>query len=302
MDMKETDDGLDENSRKRLEKLQSEWDATPGKFLKSNLCVPDLRLLLQHHAPLHELIRAIAAAPEEQLPLATTPRRGVQRMQLETSSDALTHTQTQRDTVYAEKQALQQACQQLQDDLQQCNAASHKLLQTKNALQKNLEKVKEELQQEKATLQEVRQQLARTGSPPPQLSWLRQQAGLARRLGLADLPDDDIQALIQTVAVLSQRENLERLWSLLKEDCEATNRTVQTDEQALLVAALSWHNHNWRNKPYQLVQPTAGSLYLFDQHLRSQHTSSGEKIRALHLPGIADGSGRLLCKALVSTC
>jgi hypothetical protein len=55
------------------------------------------------------------------------------------------------------------------------------------------------------------------------------------------------------VAVLAQRDNLERL-PALKDRCEAENRPAHTAERALLAAALSWYNHNWRSKPYQLVR------------------------------------------------
>ena len=154
----------------------------------------------------------------------------------------------------------------------------------------------------KAHLRQAEDALAsvRTSTrPPPALDLLRDDPELAQAIGLAGLPDDDTQALIQTVAVLSQLDNLQRLWDALKERCEAGNRPASASELALLESALAWHNHNWLTRPYRLIEATPSSAYDFSRHLPSRHTPKGETVAALHLPGIADGSGKPLCKALV---
>jgi hypothetical protein len=43
------------------------------------------------------------------------------------------------------------------------------------------------------------------------------------------------------------------------------------------------------------------TAYDFERHLRSRHNTRGETVAALHLPGIADGGGHIVCKALVHT-
>ena len=124
---------------------------------------------------------------------------------------------------------------------------------------------------------------------------------MAQAVGVAFFPSDSPAAIIHVVGGGPQRDNLERLWATLKDRCETLNRPANAAECALLQAALHWHNHNWRTRPYRLLEAAARAPYDFEQHLRSRHSSSGERIKAQHLPGIADGSGKLLCKALVST-
>jgi hypothetical protein len=120
-------------------------------------------------------------------------------------------------------------------------------------------------------------------------------------MDLADLPADNTQALIQTVAVLAQFDNLKRLWEALKDRCEAGKRAVTDHEHTLLQAALAWHNHNWRSLPLRLIDVAAASRYDYETQLRSRHVTKGETVAAMYLPGIADGSGKTLCKALVQT-
>ena len=161
--------------------------------------------------------------------------------------------------------------------------------------------LKKELQQAQKELHASQAELARTGNAPMELALLREDTALAQALGLSPLPTDNTQALVQTVAVLAQRDNLERLWSTLKERCETDRRPASASESALLGAALAWHNHNWRTRPYLLIEAAPGMAYDYERHVRSCHTHTGETVAAQHLPGIADGSGTLLCKALVGT-
>jgi hypothetical protein len=289
---------LDKDSRKRLEKIQGEWDK-PQSRLSEKLTVADLRLLLEHHLPLQDLIRAIA---QNWLEDAALPSEGQtaplhpQKVQAEAAEQAAAAAQAQ-----AQVQTLTQQCQALQSDLTQCSAATQKLLQEKAATQQAQRQLEKQLQQAQKELAATRNELTRMGGAAAEVRLLQTDVALARRLDLADLPDDATQALVRVVAVLAQRDNLERLWTALKERCESENRPANSDERALLAAALSWYNHNWRSKPYQPLTPAPNSAYDFERHLRSQHTSAGEKIADLRLPGVADGSGRLLCKALVST-
>lgn len=291
---------LDKDSRKRLEKFQEEWDSTHS-FMLEKLTLPDLRLLLEHYRPLQDLIRAIAGTAQGGSPLAAAQQTSDLREQLQDTENIAQAATAAQAEAEAEVDALSQQCQALQHDLNQCSAASQKLLQEKTSAQEALRQLEKQLQQAQKELASTRTELARVGSAPAELKLLQSDSELARRLELADLPNDVTLALIRVVAVLAQRDNLERLWAALKERCEAENRAAHAEERALLAAALSWYNHNWRNKPYQLVEVASGAAYDFERHLRSQHTTGGEKISDLRLPGIADGSGRLSCKALVST-
>ncbi len=292
---------LDKERRTRLEKFLSQWDETPGTFMMKELTLPDLRLLLEHYSPLQDLIRAIAGTAQGSSPLPAAQQTSdlCERLQ-DTAAQTQAATAAQLRTE-AEADDLRQQCEALQHDLKQCSAATQKLLQEKTSAQEAFRQLEKQLQQAQKELTTTRTELARAGTAPAELTLLRDDVELARRLELTDLPSDTTQALIRIVAVLAQRDNLERLWAALKDRCEAENRPAHTAERALLAAALSWYNHNWRSKPYQLVEVAPGMAYDFERHLRSQHTTSGEKINELRLPGIADGSSRLSCKALVST-
>lgn len=297
---------LDKDSRKRLDKLSEDWDKVGGAF---NFLAGDIRLLLEHYQPLRNLIRDIAQNRQADAPLppegpTETAPQHAQPMQDEAAAqtaeqakeaaEALAQMQTQVQT-------LSEQCLALKDDLDQCSATAEKLLQEKKEAQQALRLLEKQLQQAQKELTASRNELDRMGSTAAEVRLLQTDATLARRLDLADLPDDATQALVRLVAVLAQRDNLERLWTALKERCETENRPAKEEESALLAAALTWYNHNWRSKPYQLVTAPPNMAYNFECHLRSQHSSAGEKITDLRLPGIADGSGRLLCKALVST-
>lgn len=294
-------EALDKSSRKRLEKIQVEWDKSPEAFMQERLSLPDLRLLLGHHAPLQDLIRAIVVTAQGGSPQEAAQQAADLRPQIEDEQCQAQNVIDEHEAAAAESEHLREQCQALQQDLKQCSATTQKLLQEKNTAQQALNQLEKHLQQTQMELSAARAELACAGSAPAELEWLRRDTELARRLELTDLPSDATQALIRVVAVLAQRDNLERLWLVLKERCEAENRAVDPKERALLAAALTWYNHNWCSKPYQLLEEAPGTPYDFERHLRSQHASSGERISELRLPGIADGRGRLSCKALVST-
>lgn len=292
---------LDKDSRKRLEKLASHWTESPG-FGLSNLTLPDLRLLLEHFEPLRELLRHIAA-PTQHTALTAEEQSGAapQPATLQTMGQL----QAELQQAHSECSHLKSQGQAAQHDLAACNATVKKLLQEEKKLQQNNKILKQDYKQLEKQLQQAQEQLSTCQSiqnhVPPELALLRSDPDMAQRLGLPDLPSNNTQALIQTVAILAQRDNLERLWSALKDRCEADKRPASAPEHALLETALAWHNHNWRTRPYRLIEAAPSSAYHFDNHLRSGHTPTGETVAELHLPGIADGSGKPLCKALVRT-
>lgn len=295
------EDSLDKKSRERLEKLESQWsEPCDAMFLKA-LTPPDLKLLLEHCTPLQDLIRALVATPEGTSPSALAHETASLRDQASAAQTAQEHAEAALASAQTELAQAHERCRAAERDLSQCTAKVQDLLQQNRLQQQTMQQLEQQRQQLQNTLSAAQAQLARSGSAPAELALLRQDTALAQALGLEPLPGDDTQALIQTVAVLSQRDNLERLWSALKDRCEADKRPASAGEHALLQAALAWHNHNWRTKPYRLIEAPPASAYHFDQHQRSRHASTGETISAQHLPGIADGSGHPLCKALVHT-
>ena len=295
------EDNLDKESRKRLEKLESQWSEPCDAMFLKELKLPDLKLLLEHFTPLQDLIRALVATPAGASPSALAHETASLRDQASAAQAAQDSAEAALASTQAELAQAHERCRAAERDLSQCTAKVQELVQQNRLQQQTMQQLEQQRQQLQNTLSAAQAQLARSGSAPAELALLRQDTALAQALGLEPLPGDDTQALIQTVAVLSQRDNLERLWSTLKDRCEADKRPASAGEHALLQAALAWHNHNWRTKPYRLIEAAPASAYHFDQHQRSRHASTGETISAQHLPGIADGSGHPLCKALVHT-
>lgn len=294
---------MDDKQANRLKKLQESWDTfAAGSF--GSFTPGDLRLLLEHFPPIQDLVRHIASAPiQEHIDSEMTKENSnseethdhaewLQKFQaMESAYATLQHTldATQTELTQAKKSntALQREAQ-----------AAREQLQIKHT--ENEQRVLESQKREDKILQ-LERELRKATHDQPQVSFLRQDAYLAQRLDLVDLAADNTLALVQVVAVLAQRDNLERLWQALKERCETESRAATSQETALLEAALAWYNHNWRAKPYQLATVSAGAAYNYEQHLRSRHTVTGEEIHALRLPGITDGSGRIFCKILVET-
>lgn len=295
------EDSLDKKSRERLEKLEPQLPEPCDKWGLEKLTLPDLKLLLEHCTPLQDLIRALVATPAGASPGALADEAASLRDQASAAQTAQAQAAAALTSTQAELAQAHERCRAAEHDLSQCTTKVQDLLQKNRLQQKTMQQLEQQCQQLQNALSAAQAQLARSGSTPAELALLRQDTALAQALGLEPLPSDDTQALIQTVAVLSQRDNLERLWSTLKDRCEANKRPASAGEHALLQAALAWHNHNWRTKPYRLIEAAPASAYHFDQHQRSRHASTGETISAQHLPGIADGSGRPLCKALVHT-
>lgn len=269
--MEKDDDAvqLAKETHKWLKKLGEEWDKPTGSLILEKITIRDLRLLLKHFPPVQELIRQIAS--DEPL----------------TSSAA--HKPPQFDALQAQAPALQQ-------DLIACREEQGKLVQ-------QLQGAKEELKKLQAENRRLDKELTaqRQSAQPSALALLRSDQALAERLGLGGLPKDPVDALIRSVAVLSQMGTIERLWDALKETCERERRRASPEEVSLLQSTLEWHNHNWQQRPYALSQPRVGEPFDFNTQLRSSSTSGGEKIAALWLPGIVAGNGDMQKKALVTT-
>ena len=303
-----TEDGLDKPSRKRLEKLGTQWSEPCEAWSVDKLTLPDLKLLLERFTPLQDLIRALVATPEGTSPNTLAQETASLRHEASSAQaaqssaeDALAEAQAQLAQAHAQCSALQNDLNQHKHDLSECAATTKNLLQENQAQANTIQKLEKEVQQAEKKLKACQAELARSGNAPAELALLRQDNALAQALGLAPLPSDDTLALIQMVAVLAQRDNLERLWRTLKDRCETELRPASASEAALLTAALAWYNHNWRTRPYSLIEATPATAYDMERHQRCRHSPTGDTVAAQHLPGMADGSGTPLCKALVST-
>lgn len=290
---------LDKDSKKRLKKLEKDWDHVD--LLNEKLTAFDLRLLLENFQPLRELVRSIGAAELQtehsvKSESATTKALPMTEMSSEDSEEL--------KKALLDLADLKRESNQTQNELTQCTSKVRELLKEKDTYKQQLKDLRAEYKQLLIQLQQTQADLTEAQtrcSAEPALAFLRSDLALAQTMDLANLPTDDTQALIQIVAVLAQFDNLKRLWEALKDRCEADKRAVTDNEHALLKATLAWYNHNWRSLPLSLSEVDVGSRYDYETHLRSRHATKGEAVAVMYLPGIADGNGKPLCKPLVQT-
>jgi hypothetical protein len=291
----EASTALTDKQQKRLDKLAKSWDDEPRVFGLDELTLPDLRLLLEHFPPLQALIRALATsddsaalAADNLYPTPAPPAANwkVLESKLHDLEAQLAEKEASWRQSQAEAQRLKHTLSAAQAELQQNQERLHRLEAENRWLARELEQATRQL----AAL-----------APHPLLTIIQRLPDLAEAFGLNPPADASPQeALIRAVAILSQRENIERLWDRLKDRCNRDRRRARNEELELLTTALAWHNLNWQ-RPYQLQTPLQGSLYDYDSQQRCTATASGERIQAVWLPGIADPNGKLLRKALVAT-
>lgn len=275
----------DGDANERLAKLSADWNES--RVSSSEFNAADLRMMLEGHAPLWDLIRSIVADTSK--PTGFVPG-GTTATEMSNSSGDIQALQKDLETA---KQQLHNSAIEIESSLgkiQELEEKNKVLISERLALTSQLLQCKADLLRAQSLY-----------SDTPALTLLRADQQLAKNMGLSDLSDDDVKALIQIVAVLSQRDNVKRLWETLRDRCESEKRPAADDEIALLHSALAWHNHNWSTLPYRLIETAPGNRYDYKIHLRSRHVTKGETIVAMYLPGIQDGAGDALSKTLVMT-
>ena len=293
----------DKNTR-RLVELAKQWDQDESpSFYK--FTATDLRLMLQHFQPLQQLILTIAQGQVISSTVPAEQDETSQQLQEQAEKDKEKLKQA-AETIQSQTEhleALQQKLSSLTAKHQQQEAQLTKSLTTANA---QLEQADKKLQEQQKKSSQLSQQLAEMQAQlhenqlPAELVFLRNEPELMQSLGLV-LPENDQQALIAMVAVLAQKDNLERLWDNLKDKCEKQKRPATSEENNLLSAALAWYNHNWKTRPFQLLKPATPSSYDFEKQQKTKHQTDGETVSQVWLTGIADGAGKPVRKTLVLT-
>ncbi|GGB53046.1 hypothetical protein GCM10011502_27780 [Oceanisphaera marina] len=283
--------------------LTSLWDEQSKPEMFDKFTPADLRLMLETFAPLQDMIRQIAnnsAAPLARVipALASAP-------EAKTAAPD-TRIQQQLEASRAEIARLEALASEDADKLKKAADSIERqsekiaaLKQDKTQLEQQIVRAQQGAGNLQAEIDSLNKQLVQFQSPA-ELQTLRDDAELARNLGL-ELPANDQQALIAMVAVLAQKDNLERLWDNLKERCEAEKRPANNQELSLLISALGWYNHNWKLRPFRLLQPVDGASFDFEQQQKAKHQTDGETLSQIWLPGLADGAGKPLRKTLVLT-
>lgn len=289
--------GLSGKQQKRLDELAKDWEAE-CKGIFSGFSLSDLHLLLQHFAPLQQLIRQLAVSED---PVQTDVRQPVSTAYgdetLSLAQEAASVNPDQRDELAALLQQERDLRTQLENKLSDATSHLSHSQQQCQRLEQTLQQLQQQQQRHHAELDALRQ-----SGQSPVVTLLCQDVSLATDLGLDGMGADGSADLVRCVAVLSQLDTIRQLWDLLKARCEQQLRPASDGELALLGSALAWHNHNWRQKPYQLYQPALASSFDFNKAQRALGTPpSGESLRGVWLPGISDHAGRMQKKALVVT-
>ncbi len=273
---------LDGKEHEKLEKLCSSWSKKDPRDLPSEkLTINDLRLLLENDSPLRRIICKIATIPGADTINQGRGNQGEGPQDLAPVHQELPGEKQERDNnllaLQEKERLLGNATNEILDLKKERDTLYQKLLDTKSELKR--------LQQAEI----------------PALAFLRSDADLGKSLGLSGLAGDGQDDLIRAVAVLSQWENIRRLWDTLKARCENEHRAATLEESGLLKTAIGWHNYNWPSKPYRLVTPHAGQNFDFETQQRAASTPTGDRIEAIWLPGIVAGNGDIMQKALVAT-
>ncbi|HHQ4692862.1 hypothetical protein ACTG1T_09360 [Aeromonas veronii] len=293
--------GLSGKQQKRLDELAKDWEAE-CKGIFSGFSLSDLHLLLQHFAPLQQLIRQLAVSED---PVQTDVRQPVSTAYgdetLSLAQEAASVNPDQRDELAALLQQERDLRTQLENKLSDATSHLSHSQQQCQRLEQTLQQLQQQQQQQQQRHHAELDALRQAGQSPV-VTLLCQDVSLATDLGLDGMGADGSADLVRCVAVLSQLDTIRQLWDLLKARCEQQLRPATDGELALLGSALAWHNHNWRQKPYQLYQPALASGFDFNKAQRALGTPpSGESLRGVWLPGISDHAGRLQKKALVVT-
>ena len=293
--------GLSGKQQKRLDELAKDWEAEcEGIF--SGFSLSDLHLLLQHFAPLQQLIRQLAVSED---PVQTDVRQPVSTAYgdetLSLAQEAASVNPDQRDELAALLQQERDLRTQLENKLSDATSHLSHSQQQCQRLEQTLQQLQQQQQQQQQRHHAELDALRQSGQSPV-VTLLCQDVSLATDLGLDGMGADGSADLVRCVAVLSQLDTIRQLWDLLKARCEQQLRPASDGELALLGSALAWHNHNWRQKPYQLYLPALASGFDFNKAQRALGTPpSGESLRGVWLPGISDHAGRMQKKALVVT-
>ncbi|WP_417534320.1 hypothetical protein [Marinobacterium stanieri] len=277
------------SQKKRLMELGSFWDEQSRFGAFDKFTPADLRLMLEHFEPLQNLISQIVSGSVGQQSTATPVSASVC-----TEEEAVPDSQLQEQLKEAHT-ALMHLQNQANEDASKLKEATE-CIERQNEQIATLKDDKAQLEQQVMSLQKQTERF----QPLTEVQTLRDDIVLARNLSL-DLPADDQQALIVMVAVLSQKDNVERLWDNLKERCETEKRPANTQEMSLLSSALGWYNHNWKLRPFQLLHPLEGENFDFEQQQKIKYKTDGETLSQIFLPGLADGAGKPLRKTLVLT-
>ena len=257
----ETD--MDKDERKRLERLQEDGPkGVNGTFLK-DLTYPDLLLLLEADLAIQKLIREIV-----QPMLAAS--EGKETSAAESGEDS-SATDSVRHHI-------------------KLPVPPPPIIK----IEKVIEKVPYEVRVEVPVHDPLRGQLL------PELKLLQAVKADTELAGAwLEANESEGRQLMRLLSMVSEWEEVLRLWSRLADRCKKYQRTATEVEFQILQAVLAFNNLRWRDRSASLVFAKVGAE--FHHETMERGTPKGSMVQAVWLPGIANAAGQVQKKPVVKT-
>ena len=127
---------------------------------------------------------------------------------------------------------------------------------------------------------------------------IRSHAQLSKLL-LGDAAQDDCVALLHWLTRSGQWSSLEQVWQMLAVQVQRQDSPATATEQQILAICVGLYNQSISRGSAELLQPSVGQRYDYEQHTRVNH--SGESVGAVLLAGLSNAQGKLSHCALVHT-
>lgn len=228
--------------------------------------------------------------------LGTQQRLRNAETELQQTQTTLQTTQATLKTTEANLQTTQTAQRKAEQERDRFQGECRTLSTQRERLQKECA----ELDAQRLATHEQLNELSASALSPAIVAELRAQPELRRRLNMGELDADPVLAMRRSVAVLSQKKNVEYLHTALKDACEKEKRSASAAERELLRFALACFDLQSAQDACQVVEVSPGQKYDFNIHEYSATTPSGTTVAATWLPGVQDGKGKVWLKPLVT--
>lgn len=279
---------MSKDESKRLKQLQEDGPkGVKGGWSLEKLTYPDLQLLLVADPTIQDLIRQIVepmfAAPEEENtteaaePAAGTDAKG----------------ETEAEAPVKPKKDKSKASAVFHPEFASTHVAPPApVIEYREVIKEVIEKVPHEVRVEVPVQDPLRGQLA------PELALLKAvkaDAELAQVWLWGD--ESEGRQLVRLLAVLSEWDEVLRLWSCQADRCKNGQRAATPAELHLLQAALALHNLRWRDRSARLVRVDSGLP--FHHETMERGPSKGNIVAGVWLPGLENAAGQAQKKPLV---
>ncbi len=251
---------MDKDKRKRLVRLQEDGTKGVNGSCLKDLTYPDLLLLLEADLAIQKLIREIVK------PMLAAPE-----------SEEATAVASDEDSLANE--AVSRYVEPPQPIIK---------------IEKVIEKVPYEVRVEVPVHDPLRGQLL------PELKLLQAvQADAELAAAWLEANESEGRQLMRLLSMVSEWDEVLRLWSRLADRCKKDQRTATGVELQILQAVLAFNNLRWRDRSASLVSAKVGID--FHHETMERGTPKGSTVQAIWLPGIANAAGQVQKKPVVKT-